>query len=67
MAALVVMHWNADKPHRCPSCHAVTDPDRVAKWRIVTCCRCRARFTRLARLAAVLPQAGVVCPEHKEP
>lgn len=57
--------WNDDKPHRCPSCHAVADPDRRCKWAVVTCCRCGVRFTRWPRIARLLPKAGVVCPEHR--
>ena len=61
-----VLAWNADKPHRCPDCHTITDPERRARWQVVTCCHCGARFTRHPRLAHVLPEAGVVCPEDHE-
>ncbi|WP_330173032.1 hypothetical protein OG875_05135 [Streptomyces sp. NBC_01498] len=58
--------WNHDKPHRCPNCHAVAvSLERPKWWRIYTCCRCDARFTRWPRLAPVLNDAGVMCREHR--
>lgn len=66
-----VLAWNADKPHRCPACHAVTvTAERPRPWRVYTCCRCGARFAGWPRLAPLLSRAGVRCAEHhpkKEP
>lgn len=60
-----VQRWNHDKPHRCPECHAIAvGVERPRWWRIYTCCRCAARFTRWPRLARVLPDAGIRCGEH---
>lgn len=61
-----VYPYNYDKPHRCPECHAITDPRRLCKWFVVTCCRCGTRFTRWTRLAWLLPRLGVVCDEHRK-
>lgn len=51
-----VMEWNYDKKHRCPQCHAVTDPDHKSKWKVVECHRCTSEFTRWPRLARFLPK-----------
>lgn len=59
--------WNADKPHRCPSCHTVAiDVGRPRRLTVYTCCRCGARFTCWPKIAALLPDSGVVCSEHRE-
>lgn len=61
-----VVRWNPDKPHRCPSCHAVAvDQERPRPTRVYTCCRCGVRFTRWPRLARVLRDVGVACSEHR--
>lgn len=54
-----VLPSNRDKPHRCPNCWAVAirHPDRPRWWRVHTCSRCGARFTRWPRLARLLPCA----------
>lgn len=57
--------WNDDKHHRCPRCHAITDPEHVSRWAVVTCCRCGTNFSRFPRLAWILPKRGVVCDQHK--
>ncbi len=63
-----VLGWNSDKPHRCPACHAVAvDMGRPSRWRVYTCCRCEALFTRWPGLAWLLPKAGVRCAEHRPP
>lgn len=66
-ADLPVARWNADKPRRCPSCHAVAiDVGRPRPWLVYSCCRCASRFARWPLLARLLPLAGVRCTEHKE-
>jgi len=60
----MVVNLNADKPHRCPDCHTITDPEHKARWRVVSCCRCGCEFTRFPLLSRILPYAGIVCPEH---
>lgn len=60
-----IMRYNSDKPHRCPECHAVTDPDHLSATSVVSCCRCGCSFTRFPRLAFVLRFRGVVCPGHQ--
>lgn len=60
------IEWNADKPHRCPNCHSVTDRNILSRWAVVTCCRCGARFTKYLKVARFLPKIGVVCPEHRK-
>lgn len=62
-----VLPQNRDKPHRCPECHAITDPDRKSNRAVVACCRCGAEFTRHPRLARILPKLGEVCPERFDP
>lgn len=58
----LIRRWNADKPHRCPECHAVAiDMERPSRWKSYRCCRCGIRFARSPRLAGVLPYAGVMC------
>lgn len=62
-----VLAWNADKPHRCPACHASTvTAERPRWWRIYTCCHCPARFTRWPRLAPLLPNTGVRCNDQHQ-
>lgn len=62
---LGVRCWNADKPHRCPGCHAVAvDLERPSSLRVYTCCRCGSRFARWPRLARLLPDVGIRCSEH---
>lgn len=64
---LPVTRWNADKPHRCPRCHAVAiDTGQPRPWLVYACCRCAARFARWPSLARFLPFAGVQCTDHKE-
>ena len=59
------LRWNEDKKHRCPRCHAVAvDTERPRSWRVYTCCRCAARFTRWPVLARFLRQAGTCCSAH---
>lgn len=58
-----VVRYNDDKPHRCPECHAVTDPEQLCKRAVVVCCQCDSRFTRWPRIQRFLPNLGVVCPE----
>lgn len=60
------VRWNADKPHRCPECHAIAvdAPPAARSFWVFTCCRCDARFTRWPRLARLLPKAGIRCTEH---
>lgn len=62
----MVHTWNADKPHRCPECHAVAVPDGPSTWQVYTCCRCGELFTRWPLLAPLLPKAGVVCTDRHE-
>lgn len=60
-----VVTANIDKPHRCPRCHAIADPDHKCKGGIVTCCGCGTRFTMLIDLPLdTVQEFGVVCPEH---
>lgn len=60
-----VVRWNDDKPHRCPSCHAVAiDMERPRPWRIYVCCTCGTWFSRWPRLGLLLPIAGVRCSTH---
>lgn len=66
-AELPVTRWNADKPDRCPVCHAVAiDTGRPRPWLVYECCRCSARFARWPGLARLLPFAGVQCSEHRK-
>lgn len=63
-----VIEWNTDKPHRCPSCHAIAnDTGERSSWVIYDCCQCPARFARWPRLRWFLRSAGVVCTEHRTP
>ncbi|MFJ1647996.1 hypothetical protein [Streptomyces sp. NPDC088258] len=58
--------WNPDKPHRCPTCHAVTiDTEKPKSWRVYTCCQCATDFTRWPILALALPRVGIRCAEHR--
>jgi hypothetical protein len=62
---MTVARWNADKKHRCPSCHSVAvSTERPSRWRVYTCCRCATRFTRWPRLWRLLPDTGICCEEH---
>lgn len=61
----VVMRWNSDKKHRCPWCHAVTMQQPPSSLAVYQCCRCGTRFTRWPAVAWLLPDKGVVCPEHR--
>lgn len=63
-----VRRWNADKPHRCPGCHAIAVSTRPPTWRhVYTCCRCATRFARWPKLARLLPGAGHTCDCPEEP
>ncbi|MGW1998426.1 hypothetical protein [Embleya sp. NPDC001921] len=63
-----VTRWNADKPHRCPDCHAIAvSGHRASPWRVYTCCRCGTRFARRPWLARLLPDAGHTCDCPVEP
>jgi ribosomal protein L37AE/L43A len=58
-----VVMWNADKPHRCPSCHASTVTIERPRERVVyTCCRCGTRFSSDPNNET--ETAGVMCAEH---
>lgn len=62
-----VAKWDPGRPHRCPSCCAVasgTGP--VSAWKIYQCCRCLRRFCAYPSVAALLPSAGITCPEHRD-
>lgn len=63
---MTIQRYNADKPHRCPQCHAVAvgGGDEFSPFRVYTCCQCGTRFTRWPRLAPVLPKVGIRCGEH---
>lgn len=44
--------WNWDKPHRCPTCHAIHYSDDPMMWqRVYRCCRCSTLFARWPRVA----------------
>lgn len=61
----MTVRWNADKPHRCPDCHAVAIGSGTPRWwRVYTCCRCGSRFARWPHLARLLSDAGAACGEH---
>lgn len=49
--------WNADKPHRCPACHAVAVrwPNVAVWWRRYRCPNCAVTFARFPWLAWLLP------------
>ena len=64
----MTVRWNADKPHRCPSCHTVVVQSVLGRRRrflpstysasslaVYECCRCGVRFTRWPALALILP------------
>ena len=52
----MTVHWNTDKPHRCPRCHTVVDAGQSPTWRAVyECCRCWIRFARWPWLVRFLP------------
>jgi len=63
-----VLPASRDKPHRCPNCWAVAIryPDQPRWWRVHTCCRCGARFTRWPRLARLLPNTRTRTPATQE-
>jgi len=60
----MIMQWNLDKPHRCPSCHAIYIERQPSRFVIYRCCRCGVGITRWPWLAPILPDRGVVCEEH---
>lgn len=61
-----VMHWNEDKPHRCPQCHVVAiDMEKPSKWRVYECCSCGTWFAG-TKVAKLLPFKGVRCSVHRE-
>jgi ribosomal protein L37AE/L43A len=60
------IEYNADKPHRCPNCHVITDEKLRCRWAVVTCCRCGVSFTKHPKLAPILLRLGIVCPEHRK-
>ena len=64
-----VVRWNHDKPHRCPSCHAVAVSGRyVARWwRRYECCRCRTRFAALPCLWRLTVPAYGTCACFQNP
>jgi hypothetical protein len=62
-----VARWDEHTPERCPTCYAITDPDRRAAHSVVVCCRCGQEFTRFPRLARFLPHPGEVCPTRNDP
>lgn len=59
-----IVRYNSDKPHRCPTCHSVTDPHRKCMTAIVVCCACGQEFTRWPRFSPFLRYKGIVCPDH---
>lgn len=60
------IHWNDDKPHRCPECHTVTVFGKPSSLAVYTCCQCLTRFTRWPVLAFALPHAKSHCSGHAE-
>lgn len=60
-----VLEMDADKPHRCPACWAVTIDNGPPRQDLVyQCCRCGRRFCAFPEDADELAFAGVVCSEH---
>lgn len=56
----MIVHWNIDKPHRCPRCHTVT-VDNPTPLAVYTCCACGTRFARFPRLQRFLRHAETTC------
>jgi hypothetical protein len=67
--AETAVHWNVDKKHRCPKCHAIIAHvvRYPSSWRVYRCCRCGTRFARWPRLAPLLPVTDCDSDEHDAP
>ena len=60
-----VLLWNADKPHRCPDCHASTvTVEDFCWWKVYNCCMCGVYISRFPRISGFLKPAGTACASH---